>query len=98
DGFAEVVLENKYEIVNILQAKKHIVGMTGDGANDAFALKKANICIAVDDATDAARNASDNVLTEPGLSMIISVTLTGTIITISKDLIEASPALDSWEL
>jgi len=68
--------QNKYEIVKRLQEKKHIVGMTGDGVNDAPALKKADIGIAVADATDAARSASDIVLTEPGLSVIISAVLT----------------------
>lgn len=68
--------EHKYEIVKRLQARKHICGMTGDGVNDAPALKKADIGIAVDDATDAARSASDIVLTEPGLSVIISAVLT----------------------
>ncbi|XP_070671210.1 plasma membrane ATPase 4-like isoform X3 [Malus domestica] len=76
DGFAGVFPEHKYEIVKKLQEKKHICGMTGDGVNDAPALKKADIGIAVADATDAARSASDIVLTEPGLSVIISAVLT----------------------
>ncbi|CAN6570430.1 unnamed protein product [Malus baccata var. baccata] len=76
DGFAGVFPEHKYEIVKRLQDKKHICGMTGDGVNDAPALKRADIGIAVDDATDAARSASDIVLTEPGLSVIISAVLT----------------------
>ncbi|CAH8307123.1 unnamed protein product [Eruca vesicaria subsp. sativa] len=76
DGFAGVFPEHKYEIVKRLQSRKHICGMTGDGVNDAPALKKADIGIAVDDATDAARSASDIVLTEPGLSVIISAVLT----------------------
>ncbi|KAL4300259.1 hypothetical protein AHAS_Ahas17G0183000 [Arachis hypogaea] len=76
DGFAGVFPEHKYEIVKSLQARKHICGMTGDGVNDAPALKIANIGIAVVDATDAARSASNTVLTEPGLSVIISVVLT----------------------
>ncbi|KAL7114272.1 hypothetical protein ACP275_04G110300 [Erythranthe tilingii] len=76
DGFAGVFPEHKYEIVKKLQEMKHICGMTGDGVNDAPALKKADIGIAVDDATDAARGASDIVLTEPGLSVIISAVLT----------------------
>nr|VDD40665.1 unnamed protein product [Brassica oleracea] len=74
--FALDTAEHKYEIVKKLQERKHIVGMTGDGVNDAPALKKADIGIAVDDATDAARGASDIVLTEPGLSVIISAVLT----------------------
>uniref|UniRef100_A0A0E0DPV8 Plasma membrane ATPase n=1 Tax=Oryza meridionalis TaxID=40149 RepID=A0A0E0DPV8_9ORYZ len=76
DGFAGVFPEHKYEIVRRLQERKHICGMTGDGVNDAPALKKADIGIAVADATDAARGASDIVLTEPGLSVIISAVLT----------------------
>lgn len=76
DGFAGVFPEHKYEIVRKLQDLKHICGMTGDGVNDAPALKKADIGIAVADSTDAARSASDIVLTEPGLSVIISAVLT----------------------
>ncbi|KAK2980436.1 hypothetical protein RJ640_014223, partial [Escallonia rubra] len=76
DGFAGVFPEHKYEIVRRLQQRKHIVGMTGDGVNDAPALKKADIGVAVADSTDAARSASDIVLTEPGLSVIISAVLT----------------------
>ncbi|CAN1224076.1 Plasma membrane ATPase [Linum perenne] len=76
DGFAGVFPEHKYEIVKRLQDKKHICGMTGDGVNDAPALKRADIGIAVADATDAARGASDIVLTEPGLSVIVSAVLT----------------------
>ncbi|KAA8547268.1 hypothetical protein F0562_003868 [Nyssa sinensis] len=72
DGFAGVFPEHKYEIVKRLQDRNHICGMTGDGVNNAPALKKADIGIAVADSTDAARSASDIVLTEPGLSMIIS--------------------------
>ncbi|KAI3915303.1 hypothetical protein MKX01_035562 [Papaver californicum] len=76
DGFAGVFPEHKYNIVKKLQESKHIVGMTGDGVNDAPALKRADIGIAVDDSTDAARSAADIVLTEPGLSVIISAVLT----------------------
>jgi H+-transporting ATPase len=71
DGFAGVYPEHKYEIVERLQALGHMVAMTGDGVNDAPALSKANVGIAVDDATDAARSAADIVLTSPGLSVII---------------------------
>jgi len=71
DGFAEVFPEHKYRIVELLQDKGHIVGMTGDGVNDAPALKKADSGIAVAGATDAAKSAADIVLTKPGLSVII---------------------------
>ena len=71
DGFAQVFPEHKYRIVEFLQKKQHIVGMTGDGVNDAPALKKADTGIAVAGATDAARSAADIVLTLPGLSVII---------------------------
>jgi H+-transporting ATPase len=72
DGFAQVFPEHKYEIVKALQSRNHIVGMTGDGVNDAPALKEANTGIAVSGATDAARAAADLVLTAPGLSVIIT--------------------------
>ncbi|HUA16756.1 MAG TPA: plasma-membrane proton-efflux P-type ATPase [Verrucomicrobiae bacterium] len=71
DGFAQVFPEHKFHIVDVLQKEKHIVGMTGDGVNDAPALKKADAGIAVSGATDAARAAADIVLTTPGLSVII---------------------------
>ena len=71
DGFAEVFPEHKYRIVDLLQKKGHIVCMTGDGVNDAPALKKADVGIAVAGATDAAKSAADVVLTKPGLSVII---------------------------
>ena len=71
DGFAEVFPEHKFHIVDILQKHNHIVGMTGDGVNDAPALKKADCGIAVSGATDAARAAASIVLTTPGLSVII---------------------------
>jgi len=72
DGFAEVFPEHKFKIVRTLQGAGHIVGMTGDGVNDAPALKQADIGIAVSGATDAARAAADLVLTAPGLSVIVT--------------------------
>lgn len=71
DGFAEVFPEHKYHIVELLQDKGHAVSMTGDGVNDAPALKKANVGIAVEGATDAAKSAASIVLTQPGISVII---------------------------
>jgi len=71
DGFAQVYPEHKFKIVRALQDKGHIVGMTGDGVNDAPALKQADMGIAVSGATDAARAAADLVLTAPGLSVLV---------------------------
>jgi len=71
DGFAQVFPEHKFHIVDVLQKLGHIVGMTGDGVNDAPALKKSDCGIAVSDATDAARAAASIVLLKPGLSVII---------------------------
>lgn len=71
DGFAEVFPEHKYHIVELLQDKGHIVSMTGDGVNDAPALKKANVGIAVAGATDAAKSAASIVFTQPGISIIV---------------------------
>lgn len=71
DGFAQVFPEHKFHIVDVLQKLGHIVGMTGDGVNDAPALKKADCGIAVSEATDAARAAAAIVLLKPGLSVII---------------------------
>jgi len=71
DGFAQVFPEHKFHIVDVLQQRGHMVGMTGDGVNDAPALKKADCGIAVSGATDAARAAASIVLLTPGLSVII---------------------------
>ncbi len=71
DGFAQVRPEDKFRIVKILQGASHIIGMTGDGVNDAPALREADAGIAVQGATDAAKSAADIVLTRPGLSVIV---------------------------
>ncbi|MEJ2174681.1 MAG: plasma-membrane proton-efflux P-type ATPase [bacterium] len=71
DGFAQVFPEHKFHIVDVLQQRGHIVGMTGDGVNDAPALKKADCGVAVSGATDAARAPASIVLMTPGLSVII---------------------------
>jgi len=71
DGFSQVFPEDKFHIVEALQRQGHIVGMTGDGVNDAPALKKADAGVAVSGSTDAARMAADIVLLSPGLSVII---------------------------
>jgi H+-transporting ATPase len=70
NGFAEVYPEHKFGIVKTLQHRNHIIGMTGDGVNDAPALKQADVGIAVSNATDAARQAADLVLTDSGLNVI----------------------------
>ena len=72
DGFAQVMPKDKYEVVAVLQSQGKVVGMTGDGVNDAPALAKAQIGIAVAGATDAAQAASDIVLTKEGLSPIFT--------------------------
>ncbi len=72
DGFAEIYPEDKYKIVKLLQSRGHMVGMTGDGVNDAPALKQAEMGIAVSNATDVAKAAASVVLTEAGISVIIN--------------------------
>jgi H+-transporting ATPase len=80
DGFAEIYPEGKYQIVRALQAQKHVVGMTGDGINDAPALKQAEVGIAVSNAADVAKGAASAVLTEPGLTNILSLVISGRMI------------------
>ncbi|CAO3647446.1 unnamed protein product [Cunninghamella blakesleeana] len=80
DGFARVIPEHKFRVVECLQNQGYFVAMTGDGVNDAAALKKANVGIAVEGSTDAARSASDVVLLEPGLSAIIEAVKTSRVI------------------
>ncbi len=80
DGFAEIYPEGKYHIVKGLQAEKHIVGMTGDGINDAAALKQAEVGIAVSNATDVAKGSASVVLTEEGLSNVVNLVITGRMI------------------
>jgi H+-transporting ATPase len=71
DGYSEVTPEHKFRIIKAFQSGDRIVGMTGDGVNDAPALKQADVGFAVASATDAARSASDLILTRPGLGVII---------------------------
>lgn len=73
DGFAEVYPEDKYIVVQHLQAAGHVTGMTGDGVNDAPALRQAEVGIAVSTATDVAKSAASVVLTEPGLTNIVAL-------------------------
>jgi H+-transporting ATPase len=79
-GFAEIYPEDKYAIVKSLQASGHITGMTGDGVNDAPALRQAEVGIAVSSATDVAKGAASVVLTEEGLSNIVSLVEVGRMI------------------
>jgi H+-transporting ATPase len=76
DGFAEIYPENKYEIVKLLQSGGHMVGMTGDGVNDAPALKQAEMGIAVKGATDVAKASASVVLTEEGVGVIAETIMT----------------------
>ncbi len=71
NGIAEIYPEDKYRIVKLLQSKGYMVGMTGDGVNDAPALKQAEMGIAVSNATDVAKASASVVLTEPGVSVIV---------------------------
>jgi H+-transporting ATPase len=80
DGFAEIYPEDKYTIVKSLQASKHVVGMTGDGVNDAPALRQAEVGIAVTNATDVAKGAASVVLTSEGLTSIIGLVKNGRVI------------------
>ncbi|HVP92638.1 MAG TPA: plasma-membrane proton-efflux P-type ATPase [Acidobacteriota bacterium] len=80
DGFAEIYPEDKYTIVKSLQATKHVVGMTGDGVNDAPALRQSEVGIAVTNATDVAKGAASVVLTNEGLTSIIDLVENGRVI------------------
>ncbi len=80
DGFAEVFPEDKYVVVQHLQAAGHVTGMTGDGVNDAPALRQAEVGIAVSTATDVAKGAASVVLTDPGLTNIVALVEQGRVI------------------
>jgi plasma-membrane proton-efflux P-type ATPase len=79
-GFAEVFPEDKFTVVQALQAARHVTGMTGDGVNDAPALRQAEVGIAVSSATDVAKAAASVVLTEPGLTNIVALVEQGRVI------------------
>ena len=76
-GFAEMYPEGKYNVVKSLQARGHVVGMTGDGVNDAPALRQAEVGIAVRDAVDVAKGAASVVLTQEGLTSIVDLVING---------------------
>ncbi|MGB6785976.1 MAG: HAD-IC family P-type ATPase, partial [Nitrosotalea sp.] len=80
DGFAEIYPEDKYQIVSNLQSQRHVVGMTGDGINDAPALRQAEVGIAVSNATDVAKGAASVVLTNEGLTGIVEIVKAGRMI------------------
>jgi magnesium-transporting ATPase (P-type) len=80
DGFAEVYPEDKFTVVEHLQRAGHVVGMTGDGVNDAPALRQAEVGIAVSNATDVAKGAASVVLTDEGLAGIVTLIEQGRII------------------
>jgi H+-transporting ATPase len=80
DGFAKVYPEDKYLVVQQLQAAKHVTGMTGGGVNDAPALRQAEVGIAVSTETDVAKGAASVVLTEAGLTNIVALVEQGRII------------------
>ncbi len=77
NGFAEIYPEDKYLVVKALQDHRHVVGMTGDGVNDAPALKQAEVGIAVSNATDVAKKSASVVLTQEGLAGIIDLIQSG---------------------
>lgn len=76
-GFAEVFPEDKFVVVQALQAAGHVVGMTGDGVNDAPAIRQAEVGIAVSGATDVAKGAASVVLTTEGLGGIVELVRNG---------------------
>ncbi|MGC9148876.1 MAG: plasma-membrane proton-efflux P-type ATPase [Sulfolobales archaeon] len=80
DALAEVIPEDKHDIVAALQKKGHVVGMTGDGVNDAPALKKADLGVAVSNATDVAKSSASIILTQPGLRNIVDIIMLGRMI------------------
>ncbi len=80
DGFAEVFPEDKHGVVRALQGAGHVVGMTGDGVNDAPALRQAEVGIAVRNATDVAKASASVVLTTEGLTGIVDLVRNGRVV------------------